>query len=220
VKAFYPLGYNSPWQNNELRYSLRSLAKHCPDIESIYLVGECPEFAEVEHIYLPDCHDRVTNIWRKMETIAQIAKEPFLFMADDIFFTAPEKLPMFYDGDITKKIEGATGQYKDMMIGTKMLLEYHNMPTTNYALHYPLIVYPNILKLSLEFKGNYSWRTIYCNLSAYHHRQDSHERTDCKLWKHEEYIGQTIFSISDRFLSKKGMALFTELYPEKCKFEK
>jgi len=225
--AVYPLGYYSVWDNNELRYSMRSL-KHIPEVTDVLLVGQQPEWADTKHIYTYDGANRVHNIWRKMEAISEYmegSNNAFLFMADDIFITRPTSIPMYYDGDIQKKIGGAehipaSGRYRDMLIATKMLLEYHTLPTINFALHYPLIVYPDILKKSLEFKGDYSWRTIYCNLSYHYHRQEIHEHIDCKLWKPEEYNNHDIFSISDRFLTKQGRELIQTLFPDKSIFEK
>lgn len=224
--AVYPLGHYSVWDNNELRYSLRSL-QNIPEVTDVLLVGQQPDWANTQHVYTYDGANRVENIWRKMEMISEYMEgrnNAFLFMADDIFITRPTSLPMYYDGDIQRKIDNAegvqsSGRYRDMLIATKLLLEYHSLPTINFALHYPLIVYPDILKKSLEFKGEYSWRTIYCNLSYHYHRQEIQERVDCKLWKPEHYDNQDIFSISDRFLTKQGRELLQTLFPDKCRYE-
>lgn len=220
--AVYPLGFQSVWHNNELRYSIRSLSYYKPVIDKIILLGQCPEWINAEHIYIYDGSNRIYNIWRKMEAISEHINEPFLYMADDIFLTKSiDYMPMFYDGKIDKKIDGANGKYKDMLIATQKLLKYHNLPVYNFALHYPLIIKPGILKEALKYKGdNISFRLIYCNLSMHYFLQTVEERNDCKLWNVKDFISQDIFSISDRFLSKDGMALFDKLYPEKSIFEK
>lgn len=219
--AVYPLGYQSVWHNNELRYSLRSLEQYLPQIEEVQIIGDMPEWCDATHIPATDGHNRVMNIWNKVELIAE-QSTPVLYMADDIFFTqTPEAMPMCYDGNILKKIEGATGKYKEMLIATNKHLMYHHLPTFNFALHYPLILYPTILKEALLHKGeNISFRLIYCNLAHYYRFQDIKEATDCKLWNISEYTGQPIFSISDRFLTRDGMALFEQLYPNISRFEK
>lgn len=220
--AVYPLGFQSVWHNNELRYSLRSLEQYLPQITEVQIItGDMPTWCDVTHIPAIDGHDRVKNIWNKAELI-NTQSEPILYMADDIFFTAtPERMPMYYDDTIDKKIKGATGRYKDMLVATRRYLKYHNLPTLNFALHYPLVIYPHILKDALTHRAeNLSFRLIYCNLSHHYHMQDIEERQDCKLWNISEYTGQEVFSISDRFLTRDGMALFQQLYPNVSKFEK
>lgn len=224
MKAVYILGNGSVWQNNEIRYSIRSL-KYVPFIDDVIVVGECPDWLKVKHIYVYDGPNRVENIWRKMEVIAEHIEEPFLFMNDDMFFTREVKLlPWYYEGMIQDKIDGcdglkASGKYRDMLIRTKQAL--FGGPELNFAVHYPIILDPTYIKLLIATYGtkdNLSFRCMYGNIFDLPFTPIEY-RADCKLWKYEDYTGQDIFSISDRFLSKKGEELFEQLYPEKSQWE-
>jgi hypothetical protein len=55
IDVVYPLGTGSVWQDNELRYSLRSLEKNFPDLGRVYVVGHKPDWlGNVEHIPFGD----------------------------------------------------------------------------------------------------------------------------------------------------------------------
>ena len=54
ISVVYPLGTGSKWQNNELRYSLRSLSK-ISGIGDVFIVGEKPDWVR-NVIHIP-CKD-------------------------------------------------------------------------------------------------------------------------------------------------------------------
>ena len=44
IDVFYVLGSGSKWQNNEIRYSLRTLEKYGHNVGQVYIVGQRPSF--------------------------------------------------------------------------------------------------------------------------------------------------------------------------------
>lgn len=92
MDVLYVLGNGSKHNNEELRYSLRSLVRYCNrSLERVFLVGECPEWLDTTKvIYIPykdtyahKCH----NILAKIEYAIEHSDLPdhFLWSADDIF---------------------------------------------------------------------------------------------------------------------------------------
>ena len=55
IDVVYVLGKGTKWNDNEIRFSLRSLAKNVTGIRNVYIVGERPDFLKrVIHISYPD----------------------------------------------------------------------------------------------------------------------------------------------------------------------
>lgn len=55
MDVLYYIGGGSMHNNNELRYSLRSLQKHCRDLGKVWVVGNKPDFLQnVEYVWLED----------------------------------------------------------------------------------------------------------------------------------------------------------------------
>ena len=49
-----PLGTGSRWQNNELRFALRSIEKYLTGYDKIFIIGECPSYLQnIIHIPCP-----------------------------------------------------------------------------------------------------------------------------------------------------------------------
>jgi hypothetical protein len=103
----YTLGTGSNWQNNELRFSIRSIFKNLKGFGNIYIVGAFPEFTLVHedfktvnentrlfYINHPDeigSHNADGNIIRKLIRAAQIPalSEDFIFFNDDNYVIKP-----------------------------------------------------------------------------------------------------------------------------------
>jgi hypothetical protein len=57
IDVVYTLGTESSWQDNELRYSLRSLERNFPDLGRVWIVGHKPAWLTgVVHIPMADVH--------------------------------------------------------------------------------------------------------------------------------------------------------------------
>ena len=94
VDAVFVIGTGSENNNEELRYALRNVEKHCPFIRNVYISGECPEWVDktkVIHLKWPDRfkHAKDANIIDKLRHACEqpgIAKK-ILFCSDDQFQT-------------------------------------------------------------------------------------------------------------------------------------
>ena len=56
MDILYVIGKGSEWNNNELRFSLRSIAKYGKNIDRVFIVGYKPDFVSDEVTFIP-CDD-------------------------------------------------------------------------------------------------------------------------------------------------------------------
>lgn len=107
----YVLGHGSHWNNNEIRFSLRSVMKYLTGWRNIYIIGENPGFLEGESIHIILHPDEIGpknadgNIIRKVIRACQIPElsENFIFMNDDNYFLRPisvDQLYVFHKGNL------------------------------------------------------------------------------------------------------------------------
>lgn len=114
VDAVFVIGTGSVDNNEELRYALRNLEKHCKFIRDVYISGYCPPWVDksiVKHLNWPDRfgHAKDANIIDKLRHACEhrgIAKK-ILFCSDDQFQTRecswadfkPRFLRQYFVGD-------------------------------------------------------------------------------------------------------------------------
>lgn len=148
-----PLGSGSKWENNELRYSLRSIEKYVRNVGEIYIVGLKPNWLKnVIHVPFNDVHNgnprlRNQNILQKiLHTILEYPiSENFVFTNDDIFFNrefSADKIPYFSDMNIDDYLQSKPHLnriYKSAVLRTKALLLEHNKTLYHYDIHAPII---------------------------------------------------------------------------------
>ncbi len=111
IDVVYVLGNGSRWNNNEIRFSLRSIEKNGLNVGQIFVVGECPDFlSDVVHIPAEDIFNPNVNadgnIAIKVLTACadQRLSENFLFINDDHILLKPvllDEIPTFHKGDMT-----------------------------------------------------------------------------------------------------------------------
>jgi SAM-dependent methyltransferase len=99
--AVFVLGSGSKHGNVELRYALRSMAKHCAWVRKVWVVGADPGFLAPEVGYIPMedgfQHSKDANIISKLLAAAEHAEvaERFLFCSDDQLVTLPTTIENF-----------------------------------------------------------------------------------------------------------------------------
>lgn len=175
----YVVGSGSKWDNNELKYSLRSL-ENFPH-KNVIIVGVLPEWAKnIIHIDVQDNFADINggkyrNVVRKIRAACQDERisDEFVLMNDDFFFLEPvEKIEPYTNGTIQSLIdyyEDPRHQYSNALIRTnKLLLERGIEKPMSYAIHYP-IVYDKKKFLQMTddmdwLEKGYSWRSLYGNL--------------------------------------------------------
>lgn len=138
MDILYVVGKGSDWNNNELRYSLRSIAKNGRNIGRVFLVGYKPDFVSDNVIHIPcdDPYDRKhKNILHKVIYAIEhsdIAPH-FLISSDDHYYVLPtdfDNLPVFYRYlHMPEKVVGKDlwNEYCCSLHDTRGLLLDHNL---------------------------------------------------------------------------------------------
>lgn len=235
MDVVYVLGSGSKWQDNELRYSLRSL-QYVPH-RNVVIVGERPEWLQnIIHIKVDDTFAAVhggkfKNVIRKTIAACKDARvsDSFVLMNDDFFFLDyVNEIKPFSNGYLHEMIEtyhDPKSQYYNMLLRTSRLLKQHDIDRPiSYAVHYP-IVYEKTKFLQMTevidwLEKAYSWRTIYGNLF----KIGDVGRLDPKVSTAEGFEAFNVkdfLSISDNLaLDPKFQEWIAGRFPEPSNYEK
>lgn len=219
-------------RNEELRYSLRSLAAHLPNAE-VWIAGFHPAWVTgVNHI---PTQQRSGTKWKNStENVAAACSHPgvadrFLLFNDDMFVMAPmATVPTMHRGPVdqvaTEYDALGSGRYLQGMRDTARLLAQLGHPhPLSYELHVPLRVEKAVMAHALEVGMAAGIpvlhkRTLYGNLA----RLGGVEVRDVKVCK-----GRPDWSPSWPFLSTDDTefangevgAHIRDRFPEPCRYE-
>jgi hypothetical protein len=223
IDLVYILGEGSPWNNNELRYSLRSVGKNLPH-GKIFIVGQQPRWLQnIEWIPVVDCCAiKQKNAVHKITAACNNEKvsENFILMNDDFFFLKPcEEIKNYRLGYLQKKMathKTKLGRYYLAMKDTMDLLKSKGI---NYPLdfepHYPCVI--NKEKFLKVFGGIHDQgqhgllhRSVYFNLTK--ESGEPMER-DLKVYTYDEFKYMkarewSFFSTSDPVIRQRAMQEF------------
>ena len=167
MDVLYYIGSGSHHNNDELRYSLRSLQAHCKDVDKVFVVGNKPPFLKnVEYIWVEDKFEWWQNAFEKTKAAVKAGiSDEFLLLNDDFFmlknFTAA-RYPFYHKGDIGLI---AKNKYQEVIINTRHVLENLGAPVKHYGVHCPIrIEGQKYLSLEKYFNTPVSARCLYGNL--------------------------------------------------------
>ena len=138
MDILYIVGTGSKWNNNELRYSLRSIEKNGRNIDRVFLCGYKPAWVsrEVIHIVAEDKYPRKhKNILHKVLKAIDFSdiSSHFLISSDDHYYikeTDFDALPVYYRREQIPNIldKNHDGEYFRSLIETRALLERYGLP--------------------------------------------------------------------------------------------
>jgi hypothetical protein len=158
-----------PGDNEELRYSIRSVVENMPE-GNIWVVGGKPDWYTGNFIYVPQTGSKYQNVRRSLETIcgaSQISKD-FVLMNDDFFIINKiDKVETLHGGPLINKLNA----YEDLSpkSGYTMMIEETYLSLLkmgieeplDYELHVPMIMNRRALRRVL--KDPMLWRSAYGN---------------------------------------------------------
>lgn len=161
--------------NEELRYSVRSVAKNLPH-KRIWIFGGCPQ------VLTPDVRVRVTQVgrtkWDRVRAMFEMAcknkeiTENFVLFNDDFFVMQPiDKIEPLYRCSLEDHIRllEATHQnkpyeYSTLLRNCRTELARLKKPQLSYELHVPFIFNKGkLLKLLEKYPDLHCTRTFYGN---------------------------------------------------------
>ena len=159
-----------PGDNEELRYSIRSVVKNIKH-DNIWLVGNKPKWYSGKFLPVPDTGNRYENIRNAIESVSinSDISEDFLFMNDDFFILKPlTEIPVFHGGLLIDKINNyidLTGinRYVKMLMNTHRFLLRHGIKDPlDYDIHVPMQM--NKTNLTKIIRKKHFPRSMYGNI--------------------------------------------------------
>lgn len=149
-------------KNEELRYSIRSLEKHLPDV-NVWVVGGKPDWYTGKFIPVDisssDKFVNVKNQYRAITNAPEIS-ENFVLMNDDFFVMEPvEEIRVFHGGLMKDKYEShrrqaGPGKYTEQLADTyNNLINLGYVDPLNYELHVPMPMTKDGLASVIDYPG-------------------------------------------------------------------
>lgn len=157
-------------ENEELRYSIRSVVKNLPE-SRIWVVGYKPGWYSGDFIPVADKSDKFNNIRNALKVVCNTPEisSDFVFMHDDIYIIEPiEELKPMYSGTLKQKLKSlSTGRrhstyYRKITDVARHLGEQGFEEPLNYEVHVPMPM--NKEKLITIVSDRYLERSMYGNL--------------------------------------------------------
>lgn len=223
-----PLGTESRWNDNELRFALRSIEKNLTGYRNVIIVGWCPKWVQnVVHIKKEDrAGKKQFSIFSK--TLAAFdhpeTSDSIAFWNDDHFLMDQMDLSDFrywYDGTIDEWGQKAIGNYKGALLNTANLQGINRFYTD---IHTP-IIYQRAKFRALE---KLDWAKEYVIKTAYTMQEmgNFEPMVDLKVNKalsYEEWVGKSknrkFISIGPYGVNSGLVQLLTEHFPKRSKYE-
>lgn len=177
VDVVYFLGPESQHDDWELRYSLRSIAKHFKDLGRVFIIGHKPHWLrDVEHLDVPDRHkhNKDANLIEKLLAACRWGASPwFLNPSDDQILLKPVSfadIKAFHGGDLATMPASFWGphKWKDRLRRTMTHLVGRGLPAFHHDCHVPFPIHRDTFSQvmgSVDFaKGpGYTIHTLYGN---------------------------------------------------------
>lgn len=156
-------------ENEELRYSIRSVLYHFPDAD-ILLVGGKPKWYSGKYIPVGDVGNKFDNINECYKVICKLEYiDQFILMNDDFFIiNKPTRIDYYYDGTIDSKIESHMDKYgiskyaRVLSEANKKLRKMGIQQPLNYDVHTPILFDRKLLSEVVELSS--APRSMYGNI--------------------------------------------------------
>lgn len=212
---FVPLGRDSRWHNNELRYALRSWSAYS-DVTRLIIAGDKPEWLDCEAIQWPYLHPKTLDIFLKAQAACSLTDQ-FVFGNDDHFLLQPLKtLPNYYYSTLTNH-KGGSDRFKDYVLFTQQLFP----DGLFYDIHTPMIMDNRLLELRHDkpvvlkslFGNSFPGQSVEMIDPVIR----DHMRTDdIELFT----AGKPMFAVNDNGLGNDMKRWLQKRFPEKSRWEK
>jgi hypothetical protein len=180
IDVVYVLGTGSKWDDNEIRFSLRSLQKNLKEFRNVYIVGECPKFLQnVIHIPAPDIFDPAVNADGNIITKVLAAckderlSDDFLFINDDHLVLQPVAaagVPALHHGDMTffGPDYWKLNFWRTRLKRTMEVLREKDYTTLHFDCHTPIVfnkhLFPEIMdRFDYQEGIGYTMKSLYGN---------------------------------------------------------
>lgn len=232
MKLLYIIGSGSLYNNEELRYSIRTVEKHLKDVDEVIVVGEKVDFLsdKVKYHYIKEAFgNKEYRIAMKIYTACKLGyvSGDFALMNDDFFFTRQfDWKQNFAKENLESK---GSAYYQAAINETRNYLKRLGHTTYHFDMHTP-IVYNSERFMSMLPHFEASKRTPYgMVVKSLYGNINGLKPTfykDCKLNQlltlrdFEKIKNTPVISCSNFAWNKNVKAYFNFLYPNKSKYER
>jgi hypothetical protein len=157
--------------NQELRYSLRSVFQNSP-VNSVWVVGGKPDWYGGNYIHVPQNGEKYSNAKANLRAIIDSDKIPdkFILMNDDFYIMNPvERIPVYHGGSLENKAKEylnyrSTSKHAKILMETVELLKNNGVPNPlDYSLHIPMTIHKNNFEFAINMGG--AIRSVYGNMN-------------------------------------------------------
>lgn len=208
-------------QNEELRYSIRSVVKYFKSSE-IWVVGGKPDWYSGNYIFVEDIGNKfynINNCYKNIINDNRISND-FIIMNDDFFLLSNNNNYRYYDGIMKDKIIShielhGNSSYARALKGCVTALKERGIEEPlNYDVHTPMAL--NKANLAEVLDLSLAPRSMYGNLFI----SNGINSNDVKIYKHSKNIDLTrdFISTEDNSFSLIKDKLH-ELFSEPSRFE-
>lgn len=217
--------------NEELRYSLRSVAKHLPK-SRVWVIGYKPSWYKGNFIAVQDSDNKFANIRKALKVACNTAKisDDFIFMHDDIYIVDPvEEIKPMYVGTLKDRISKHAPErrhstyYRLLADVTRHLISLGYKDPLNYEVHVPMPM--NKQKLITIIDQRYLERSMYGNMFVTDaiempHDVKNYEGLNRSFNTSYDYINGDLPFLSSHDISFIKMKSFLqEKFPKPSKYE-
>ena len=176
-------------ENEELRYSIRSVVSNFNDVV-IWVVGGKPDWYSGNFIEVPQNSNKFKNQINNLKAAIsnKTILNDFVLMNDDFFILFPEDSYQYYSGLLENKItdhmyiNGNSSYAISLITAMKVLKKKGISQPLNYDIHTPMTLNKALLAQVIDLST--SFRSVYGNLFI----KDGIEINDVKVYKRERDI--------------------------------
>jgi hypothetical protein len=156
-------------ENEELRYSIRSLVKNLPDV-NVWIIGDAPKWYTGNIVYTPSIGQKYTIVRSNLQALTETDDigEHFVLMNDDFFVMKPMGAIETWHGGTLWEAYKRRSQLEPYSTYTQFLLQTYKTikhlgikDPINYELHTPLPMTKSALSYAVGQPG--LWRSITAN---------------------------------------------------------
>ncbi len=218
-------------ENEELRYSIRSLEANLPNA-NIWVVGGKPDWYTGNHTRVFQHSHKYQNAKKNLSAIVKNKHigDSFVLMNDDFYVLEPlEKIPNLHGGYLKDKIQEyeslrINSSYTDKLKKTNKKLIAAGIPKPlNYELHVPMLISKKSVQAAIY--SECLWRSYHGNIE----RVGGEEIEDVKIYadNRKEKKDINVYNLDYPFLSSEDKSfnylkkeILAKKFPKKSSLEK
>lgn len=221
---------NSASNGLELRYTLRGIQQFVPDVENVFIIGDCPLFLQ-NIIHIPaenasERHHKQRNIYLKLRIGCQDKRvsDSFAWFCDDHFLLRLFKPNYNYRTTLQESISNFTihQTYRNTLMNTYKVLQggfdYGHGPMVLEKEKFVRAMDP----VNWDEPWGYAIKALYCGLNGIHGDRYADLKIKQPMGCSQVLpliAGRPYFSIDDRGLNEDMKQVLENLYPNKSIYE-